>query len=195
MRLNFTRFGLILIIIGVVLLSNSWTAFLPTYGIVGSGEVESGETLGYSVFMSPVGLGNFIVGYNKAPDGRPSTIPIEPVVVVPVHLVIVSPSNVTLVDVEVVTPYSVQIDFDERGKYTVYATNMGDERSGIPIGLSFPQDDGVTHREADKFLVSIILTASGAVFFCLGLSISVILKHKKELQKIVDPLHTQSGNI
>ena len=94
----------------------------------------------------------------------------------PIHLVVTSPSNVTLVDVEVVTPHSVQINFDERGEYVVHATNIGDEESNIPIGINFPRDNNVVNRENDKFLISIILTVSGLVLFCLGLITFFIFK-------------------
>jgi hypothetical protein len=176
MRINFLRIGLLLVIIGAVLLVNFWTAPLPEYGIISIGEVKPGETVSYSLFMAPVGSGNLIIGYATLP-GRSSSAPIPTEVVLPIHLVVTSPSNVTLVDVEVVTPYTTQLSFNERGEYIVHATNMGNEQSAIPVGLNFPREGNVVNREADKFLVSLLLTVSGLVLFCLGLGMSLFSKH------------------
>ena len=84
------------------------------------------------------------------------------------HLMVVSPSNVTLVDTEFVTPHTVQLNFDQRGEYIVKVTNMGNESYPIPVSLKFPRDGDVVYREEDKFLVSLVLTISGVVLFCLG---------------------------
>jgi hypothetical protein len=174
-------------IIGVVLLANSWSHGLVHYAIC-STSVDVGETLDYALFMSPVGLGNIMLGYSRGPgmgsfsSDLPIQIPDE--VVLPVHLMVVSPSNVTLVDVAVVTPCFVPVDFAERGEYLIYVTNMGDDECRLfPVGLNFPYEGGVTYREADKFFVSLILTVSGAVLFCVGFSVSLILKYKKLMKK------------
>ncbi|MDR2699377.1 MAG: hypothetical protein LBC12_00910 [Nitrososphaerota archaeon] len=164
---------------------NFWTAALPRSSIAAFGLINSSETYGYSIFMAPVGLGNLLVGYMRAPSGSISMAPLPDDVVLPVHLVIVDPSNVTLVNADVITPYSVQIDFDKRGEYVVYVTNQDDKSSAIPIGVEFIEEDGVTHREADKFLVGTILTVSGVVLSFLGLGISLIAKHKKTDVKTV----------
>ncbi|NLE05239.1 MAG: hypothetical protein GX638_10645, partial [Crenarchaeota archaeon] len=157
---------------------NFWTAPIPTSMGSSEGAFEPGETSSISLIMAPVGLGNLRLGYTSIGRISPSIyIPTE--FVLPIHLVVISPSNVTLVDVEVVTPYTVQIDFKERGEYVVYATNIGDNKSAIPIDLNFPKDGTAMYRESDKFLVSSIFTVSGVVIFCLGLFTSMILKYKK----------------
>ena len=178
MRIDLTRLGSILIIIGIVLLFNFWTAPIPTLGISTIGEFEPGETSSTSLLVAPVGLGNLLLGQTRI--GRLDSshyIPTE--FILPIHLVVTSPSRVTIVDVEVTTPYTIQLNFDERGEYIVHATNIGDNKSAIPIGLNFPKDGDAMYREADKFLVSSIFTISGVVLFCLGLINSMILKHKK----------------
>jgi hypothetical protein len=198
MRINITRLGLILLIIGVVLLLNFWTASLPWSSKMGTGFIEPGETRSYGLFMPPVGLGNLVVesdtlvpptpppnatAVNGAihVDGSPIRVEFD----VPVHLVVVSPSNVTLVDVEVVTPHTVQLNFEERGEYIVHGTNLGNESYPISVALKFSRDGDVVNREADKFLVSLVLTVSGFVLFCLGLSTSLLLKHKRNNAKKV----------
>jgi hypothetical protein len=185
MRINFTRLGLILMIIGAVLLFNCWTAQPPFSSKAGYGYIEPGETLRVSLFVAPWGLGNLVVegdtltrGPSIETDG-----PTRVEFIVPVHLVVASPSNVTLVDVETVTPHTIQLNFDERGEYTVHATILGNESYPISVSLKFPQDGDVVNREADKFLVSLILTVSGLVLFCLGLSASLFLKHKRDSTK------------
>ncbi|MCL2173131.1 MAG: hypothetical protein FWB84_05775 [Candidatus Bathyarchaeota archaeon] len=194
MRINTTRLGLILLILGSVLLFNFWAAPLPQSAKVSIGEVDPGETLSYSLFMAPVGLGNFVVGGETITTGAAQAVgPIRIEIVLPIHLVIVSPSNETLVDVDVVAPHTVQINFNERGEYIVHATNMGDERSPIPVALEFPRDSDVVNREADKFFVSLILTVSGAALFCLGLSISLISKYKRVDVKTVDTSNQSAG--
>ena len=203
MRINFTRLGLIVLIIGVILLSSLWTAPVMQTRKAGLAYVEPGETFSYGLFMAPVGLGNLVVEGDTlvAPEpssnvtgGGPIRVdepPTRVVFEVPVHLVVVSPSNVTLVDVEFVTPHTVQLNFDERGEYIVHVTNMGNESYPIPVSLKFPRDGGVVYREADKFLVSLILTISGLVLFCLGLSTSLFLKHKRDSTKKVKTVSSE----
>jgi hypothetical protein len=204
MRINFTRFGnftrlgLILMIIGAVLLFSLWTASLPWSSKMGSGYINPDETLSYGLFMAPVGLGNLVIesdtlvpptpppnandsGGPIRVDGSPTRVEFE----APFHLVVVSPSNVTLVDEEIVTPHTIQLDFEERGEYIVHGTNMGNESYPISVSLKFPQDSDVENREADKFLVSLVITVSGVVLFCFGVSASLLLKLKRDSTKKV----------
>jgi hypothetical protein len=130
--------------------------------------------------MAPVGLGNLVVG-GETVIREPSietTGPTKITYVIPIHLVVVGPSNITLIDEEVVTPYTVQINFDKRGEYIIQATNRGEESVPIPVALNFPRDGDVVNRETDKFFVGTILTISGIVFFCLNLSTSLFVKRK-----------------
>jgi hypothetical protein len=166
----------------MVLLFNFWTAPLPQSSKRDLGYVKPGESLDYGLFMAPVGLGNLVVEGDTL-EYKPDIDDITRLKYeVPVHLVVVSPSNLTLVDVEFVTPHTVQLNFDERGEYIVHVTNIGNESYPIPVSLKFPSGEDVVNREADKFFVSVILTVSGVVLFCLGLGISLFLKHKKILK-------------
>lgn len=194
MRINTTRLGLILLIIGVVLLFNVWVAPMFQSLRYQHFTVDPGVTFAYGVFVAPVGLGNIGVESNTvmAPDPTEEELanPNEdgsisvaaPVIPVEyeafVRLVVVSPSGVTLVDEQDATPFSVSVDFTERGEYVLYVTNLGNETVPIPVSVNFPPDVGVVYREADKFLVSIILTTSGAVLLCIGLATTLISKHK-----------------
>lgn len=178
MRINTTRLGLILLIIGAIVLFNVWTArVIQTKTQLDS--VEAGETFAYGLFMAPVGLGNIVFDGEAITMTPESSGPMFVDVVVPMHVVVVSPSDVVLVDVEAVTPCSFEVDFAERGEYVVYVTNLSDEDYPIPVAVEFPQDTGVVYREADKFLVSVILTISGVGLFCLGLITSLFTQKKK----------------
>jgi hypothetical protein len=185
MRINFTRLGLILVILGAVLLFNVWTIPVMQYFTVQGMPVGPDETFAHGLFMAPVGLGNIVV--------EEAVLVFDPEVgdlvnvkfAIPVHLVVVSPSDIVLFDETIVTPYTVQVNFDERGEYVVYITNMADESYSIPVSLKFPRDGDVVNREADKFIVSIILTASGLALFCLGLTTTLFVKHKKTGAKTV----------
>jgi hypothetical protein len=199
MRINTTRLGLIVLLIGVILLSSVCTATVLQNRKTQIGVVEPGATFAYGLFMAPLGLGNLWIEGDTmvAPpasqyeldhpnaDGsiHVNADPIRVEYEMFVHLVVVSPSGVTLVDEEGSTPYFVPVDFDERGEYVVYVTNLGNETGPIPVSVKFPPNSGVVYREADKFLVSIILTASGAALLCIGLSTTLITKHKKPLPK------------
>ena len=204
MRINVTRIGLIVTIIGAILLSSLWVAPVTQTEKAGLAYVKPGETFSYGLFMAPVGLGNLVIESDTlvAPEPPPNANasggpvrvdepPTRVVFKVPVHLVVVSPSNVTLVDVECVIPHTVQLNFNERGEYIVQATNMGNESYPIPVSLKFPRDGDVVYREADKFLVSLILTVSGLVLFCLGLSTSLFLKHKRDSTKKVKTVSSE----
>ncbi|MDR0460291.1 MAG: hypothetical protein LBH62_02470 [Nitrososphaerota archaeon] len=208
MRINSTRLGLILLILGAILLFNVWTAPVVHSYKYQWFTVDPDVTFAYVFFASPVGLGTIGVESttvvapdpteeelaNPTADGK--IIVAAPVIPVKydafVRLVVVSPSNVTLVDRQDDTPFSVPMDFTERGKYVLYVTNLGNETVPIPVSVNFPLDAGVVYREADKFLVSIILTASGATLLCIGLTTTLITKRKKTDTKIVDKSLTNS---
>jgi hypothetical protein len=194
MRINFTRLGLILLILGAVLLFNVLTTPVMQYFTVKGMPVGPDETFVHGLFMAPVGLGNIVVEEDVSMFDPEVGDLVDGKFAIPVHLVVVSPSDIVLFDETIVTPYTVQVNFNERGEYVVYITNMADESYSIPFSLKFPQNGDVVNREADKFLVGIILTASGVLLFCLGLSLSVLLKHKK-LAKTVTPsaINIQSG--
>jgi hypothetical protein len=197
MRLNFiVRIGLILLILGAAMMLNFQMSYMPI-SVIRAGTIDSGETQSYSLFVGPVGLGNVNVGYNVLPGSTrsfPSDLPIQipNEVVLPVRLVIINPLNVTVVDMEVVTPCLVPVDFDKRGEYVIHVTSLSDdEQSLFPIGLNFPNsaDSGnvATGKDVDKFFVGMVLLVSGAVFFCLGLLVTLFskLQQKRSNRDIV----------
>ncbi|XHH07601.1 MAG: hypothetical protein ACFCUE_08425 [Candidatus Bathyarchaeia archaeon] len=186
MRLNTKRLGLILVIIGAITLFNVWTARVCEIRTQ-LDTIESGETFAYGLFIAPVGLGNITFDGEvlKVIPGSPAPITVN--VAVPIHVAVVSPSGVVLVDEEAVTPCSFKVNFVERGEYVVNVTNMSDEDNPIPVAVEYPKDTGVVYREADKFLVSVILTVSGVALFCLGLSTTLIAKQKNKTKLIPHP--------
>jgi hypothetical protein len=182
MRLNTKRLGLILVIIGAITLFNVWTARVYETGAQFD-TIKSGETFAYGLFIAPVGLGNITFDGEVITVIPGSPAPITVNVAVPIHVAVVSPSGVVLVDEEAVTPCSFKVDFVERGEYVVNVTNLSEEDTSIPVDVEYPKDTGVVYRETDKFLVSIILTISGAVLFCLGLISSLFLHKRKSNAK------------
>lgn len=166
--MNISRVGLILFIIGLVVLLNSWSSHVPRYAINSSGEAKANETLSYSIFIAPVGSGNLTIGSRpQTGSSMPPELGMDEPIVLPVHLVVQDPANQTLIEKDVVTPYSTQIDFTERGEYTVHITNEGIEESPIPTGITFSETNDNANREADKFNLSIILLISGLALVCI----------------------------
>jgi hypothetical protein len=180
--MNITRLGFIFLIVGAILLLNSWSEHVAGNIIYGSVQVNVTETDGYVMFMPPVGYGNLTVGFHRYSDvyapGPPGS---EDSVVVPVHIQVDDPANRTIIDEYIVTPYSFEVDFSSRGLYKVYLTNNGNETAWIPIGLRFKQGNP-QNREADKYVLSIILTALGGVIIVAGFAIDFFKKQKTAKQ-------------
>lgn len=166
--MNITRLGLVSLIVGLILLMNAWSEHVAGNIIYGAVQVNVTETDGYVMFMSPVGVGNLTVGFNRYPDSSaPSPPRFVASVVVPVRMKVDDPANQTIFEQDIVTPYSFEVDFKARGLYKVYITNNGNETAHIPIGLRF-KPGNPENREADKYMLSIILTALGAVIIVVG---------------------------
>jgi hypothetical protein len=166
-----------MLITGLILLLNSWSSHVPNYASLSSGEVKANETLSYSVFIAPVGIGNITIGYHRQPGSSlPSTPGMNDSVVLPVHLSVKTPVNQTLIEKDIITPYSFQTNFNERGEYTVHVTNKGAEASSIPIGLIFLETNGNSNRETDKFSLSVILMICGLALFSINLITKVMKK-------------------
>jgi hypothetical protein len=178
--MNITRLGFVFLIVGSILLLNAWSEHVPHNVIFGSVEVNVTETDGYVMFMPPVGNGNLTVGFHRYPDtSAPSPPGFVDSVVVPVHMKVDDPTNRTIIEEDIVTPYSFEVDFNSRGLYTVYITNNGNETAWIPIGLRF-KPYNPQNREADKYLLSIALTALGAAITGAGFAINFVSKHRKQ---------------
>jgi hypothetical protein len=169
--------GIIMLIIGLILLLNSWSSHVPNYASLSPGQVKANETLSYSVLIAPVGIGNITIGYHRQPGSSvPSTPGMNDSVVLPVHLVVKNPANQTLIEKDIITPYSFQTNFKERGEYAISVTNKGAEASSIPMGLIFLETNGNSNRESDKFSLSILFVICGLALF----SINLITKVRKK---------------
>jgi hypothetical protein len=162
------------LIIGLVLFVNAASSHVTGNSTYNQGEVSPGETSCNVIIIGPVGSGNLTVGYHQIP-GSHGTLPPEmnASVSVPVHLKVTDPANHTLLEQDTVTPGMFPIDFTTRGEYKVYLTNNGNERNAIPIGTTFEMDNP-QNREADKYLLSVVLTAGGAVCIAIGLILNFI---------------------
>jgi hypothetical protein len=130
------------------------------------------ETDGYVMFMPPVGDGNLTVGFHRYPDtGAPTPPGFADDVVASVHIQVDDPANRTIIEEDIVTPYSFEVDFNSRGLYKVYLTNNGNETAEIPIGLRF-KPYNAENREADKYLLSIVLIVLGGIIAVVGFVIN-----------------------
>ena len=144
--------------------------------IYASGEVSPGETSCNVLLMAPVGQGNLTIGYNKSPGSRqqlPSWM--NESVTAPIHLKVTDPANQTLLEQDIVTPGTFPIEFKTRGQYNVYITNNGKMAITIPIGTTFEMGNP-QNREADKYLLSLLLIAAGAVCTVVGLTVNLVSK-------------------
>lgn len=89
------------------------------------------------------------------------------------------PQNNTLTEQDVITPYELDFEFKSRGAYTVYITNTGVEESKLPLTVIFDIGNP-ENREADKFQLSLILTAAGVVIVFAGLVINFPKQRKQQ---------------
>jgi len=87
--------------------------------------------------------------------------------------------NNTVVEQDAITPIPIDFEFKERGSYTVSITNKDPEETSMPITVIFEFLDP-QNKETDKFQVSLILIALGAVVFLVGLFVKFALKHGKK---------------
>ena len=158
--MNKMRMGTVSLIVGLILLMNASSSHVPREKIHCYGSVGVNETQCYIILAAPVGVGNITIGFYRS---RGSVAPpgFDDVVILPVHMKVDDPANQTLAEQDIVTPYSFEVVFKTRGSYKVYVTNKGTEESSIPVGVRF--EGGPQNREKDKLLVSIALTALGAV--------------------------------
>ena len=180
--MNITRLGFIFLIVGAILLLNSWSEHVAGNIIYGAGEINVNETGGYVMFMAPVGDGNLTVGFRRYSDVHaPGPPGFEEFVVVPVHIKVDDPANRTIIDEDIVTPDFFEVDFSSRGLYKVYLTNNGNETAYIPIGLRFKQNNP-QNREADKYLLSLILIVLGGVIVVVGFVMKLFEKQKTAKQ-------------
>jgi hypothetical protein len=91
---------------------------------------------------------------------------------VPVHMKFTDPNNNTIAEKDVITPYCFEVTFNERGAYTVHVTNNGNATTTMPLGVIFDFHNPA-NREADKLMLSIALTALGAVIVVVGVVVKL----------------------
>ncbi len=180
--MNITRIGLVTLIVGLVLLLNASSSHVSGYGGVSYGEFKQNETQTYVILIAPVGPATIVIG---GADYRPSSMPAAvgggqfAVYNVSVHMKITDPQNNTLTEQDVITPYELDFEFKSRGAYTVYITNTGVEESKLPLTVIFDIGNP-ENREADKFQLSLILTAAGVVIVFAGLVINFPKQRKQQ---------------
>lgn len=178
--MNITRVGLALLIVGLILLMNASSSHVSGNMTYNFYTLDEGETGSYIILTAPVGPANMAIGLPPTyPSGLPEGFGQYDLVDIPVHLKFTDADNKTLVEQDVVTPYYFDADFKERGIYTVYVTNKGTEQTNMPITLIFDFNNP-ENREADKYLLSIALTALGATIIGAGLVITFISKQRKQ---------------
>jgi len=179
---------------------NASSEHVPQNDIYSLGDVNVKETYCYIISIAPVGPGNITIGFFRytstllSVDAPPPGL-FADYVILPIHVEIKDPANQTLVNKDIVTPCSFAVDFKTRGDYKVYLTNDGNKSSSIPIGVQF-EEGNPQNREADKYLLAEILTASGAALTIISISMAV---HFKRIPKIftkqgdaAEPTHLQA---
>jgi hypothetical protein len=149
---------------------NAASSHVTGSSVFASREVSPNETVCYALLMAPVGSGNLTVGSNNLPSTTHQQLPfwLNESVVLPVHLKVTDPTNRILIEQDIITPYTCPIEFSARGEYRVYLTNNGNESTSIPIGTAFEMHNS-QNREADKYLLALLLTGAGVVCLAIGL--------------------------
>jgi hypothetical protein len=180
--MNITRIGLVTLIVGLILLMNASSSHVSGYTTLTYGALGQNETETYVLLIGPVGPTTLAIGgadykpiYSTPAGVGGSTV----VANVSVHMKVTDPENNTLAEQDVMTPYLLDLDLKSRGAYTVYVTNKNTENSTIPLTVIF-EIGNPENREADKFLVSLILTAAGVLILFAGLVISFPKQRKQQ---------------
>jgi len=174
--MNITRVGLVSLIVGLILFMNASSSHVSGNLTCSFDILDENDTQSYVILTAPVGPANMAVGLPPTRHpGLPEGFGQYDLVDVPVHLKVTDADNKTLVEQDVVTPYSFDADFKERGIYTVYVTNKGTEKTTMPLTVIFDFNNP-QNREADKFMLSIVLTAVGAAIIVVGFVINFVSK-------------------
>jgi len=178
--MNITRIGLVSLIVGLILLLNASSSHVSGHLSVSYDILDEGETQTYVILTAPVGPANMCIGLR--PTSPHSDLPPGfnqyDLTEVPVHLKLVDANNRTVVEQDVITPDCFDVNFGARGTYTVYVTNNGNASTTMPLSVIFDFHNP-ENREADKYLLSIALTALGAALIAAGLVITFVSKHRK----------------
>jgi hypothetical protein len=177
--MNLTRIGLVSLIIGSILLLNTSSSHVSGHSTVSYGILDEGQSQTYFILIAPVGPANMCIGLH--PDNPYSSLPAGfnqyDLTDVPVHVKFVDANNKTVVEKDIITPYCFDVNFGTRGTYTVQVTNNGNASTTMPLGIIFDFNNPA-NREADKYLVSLILVVLGPMLTFVGLALDIISKHK-----------------
>ncbi|MGD9130765.1 MAG: hypothetical protein PVH73_04230 [Candidatus Bathyarchaeota archaeon] len=180
--MNITRIGLVSLIVGLILLMNASSSHVSGRLSVSYGELDEGESQSYVILTAPVGPANMCIGLRQS---SPHSADMPPgfnqydLTDVPVHVKFIDLNNNTIAEKDVITPYCFDVTFNERGAYNVYVTNNGNATTTMPLGIIFDFHNP-ENREADKYMLSIVLTALGAAITAAGFVITFVSKHSKQ---------------
>ena len=190
--MNITRAGSALLIIGLILLMNASSSHVSGYLSHKYGELDEGESQSYLILTAPVGPANMCIGLqSKSSSGLPPGFNKYDLTDVPVHMKFTDPNNNTIAEKDVITPYCFDVTFNERGVYTVQITNNGNATTTMPLVIIFDFHNPA-NKEADKYVLSIILTALGGVIVVAGFVMNFFLTRKtaKRYSKVLPKVKT-----
>jgi len=180
--MNITRIGLVSLIVGLILLMNASSSHVSGRLSVSYGELDEGESQSYVILTAPVGPANMCIGLRQS---SPHSADMPPgfnqydLTDVPVHLKFVDANNKTVTEQDVITPYCFDVNFGARGVYTVHVTNNGNATTTMPLGVIFDFHNPA-NREADKLMLSIILTALGVVLVAVGVVVKLFSERSRQ---------------
>ena len=178
--MNITRIGIVSLIVGLILLLNASSSHVSGHSSASYGILAEGESQSYVVLIAPVGPANMCIGLHpKNPfSDLPPGFNQYDLTEVPVHMKFVDTNNKTVAEQDVTTPYCFDVNFEARGVYTVHVTNNGNASTTMPLGVIFDFHNPA-NREADKYILSIALTALGTAITSAGFVINFVSKHRK----------------
>ena len=174
--MNITRAGSALLIVGLILLLNASSSHVARRSSVNYGMLDEGESQSYVILTAPVGPANMCIGLhseNPFADELPPGFNQYDLTDVPVHMKLTDPNNNTIVEKDVITPYCFDVTFNQRGAYTVHVTNNGNATTTMPLVIIFDFFNP-ENKEADKYVLSIILTALGALLVTVGIALKFV---------------------
>ena len=180
--MNITRAGLVLLIVGLILLMNASSSHVSGHLSVSYDHLDEGESQSYAILTAPVGPANMCIGLHPQKPWQSDMPPgfhQYDLTDVPVHVKFTDPNNNTIAEKDVITPYCFDVKFNQRGAYTVYVTNNGNATTSMPLGVIFDFHNP-DNKEADKYLLSIILTALGALLVTVGIAMKFVLDQSRQ---------------
>ena len=178
--MNITRAGFALLIVGLIILLNASTSRMSGHRSATYDLLDAGASQSYLLLIAPVGPANMCIGLHPERGSYlPPVFSEHELTDVPVHLEVTDPNNNIIVDKDVVTPYCFDINFNARGAYTVHVTNNGNATTEMPLGIIFDFHNP-DNKEADKYLLSLVLTALGALLVAVGVVMKFVLGRSRQ---------------